>query len=98
MILGYIFWMRTTKSYGYDNILTVAVNQHLDKKLEEVVLILIIQNFYYKDELSDLQRMIEYLKFKQMLYSTSLNEVLSVIEGAIDGEIVKKQENEEDEG
>jgi hypothetical protein len=29
--------------------------------------------------------MIEYLKFKMMLFSTNIDEVLDVIEGAIDG-------------
>lgn len=37
MIIAYIFWMRTTKSYGYDNVLSVAVNKRLDKELEEVI-------------------------------------------------------------
>ena len=36
MIIGYIFWMRTTKSFGYDNVLSVAVGKKLGKELDEV--------------------------------------------------------------
>ena len=41
MIIGYIFWMRTTKSFGYDNVLSVAVGKKLDKELEEVNILII---------------------------------------------------------
>jgi len=34
--------------------------------------------------------MVEYLKFKGMLYSTNFDEVLNVIEGAVEGKISKQ--------
>lgn len=36
MIIAYIFWMRTTKSFSYENILTVAVERQIDRHLDEV--------------------------------------------------------------
>lgn len=56
MIIAYQFWMRTTKQYTFDNVLESAVNRKLDGKLQQI--------FNYKDELNDVQLMIEYLKFK----------------------------------
>ena len=97
MIIAYIFWMRTTKSFSYENILTVAVDRQIDRHLDEVFGFNQGQKFDYKDQLNDVSRMIEYLKFKQMIYSTNLDEVIDVIEGAIDGRQIKQQEQDEDD-
>ncbi len=47
LMIAYGFWMRTTKSYKFENVLQVAVNKNLDKKLSEVgekdVIIIILQ-------------------------------------------------------
>ncbi|CAD8122088.1 unnamed protein product [Paramecium sonneborni] len=89
MIIAYQFWMKTTKAYTFGNVLQNAVNKHLNKKLSE--------QFNYAEELNDVNRMIEYLKFKQMVYSSDIYEVISVIEGAIEEKQAKLQAQEEEE-
>lgn len=89
MIIAYQFWMKTTKAYTFGNVLQNAVNKHLDKKLSE--------SFNYTDELNDVNRMIEYLKFKQMIYSSNIYEVINVIEGAIEEKQAKLQAQEEED-
>ena len=39
LIIGYIFWMRTRKSYWYDNVINVAVSKRLNSKYKEVIII-----------------------------------------------------------
>jgi hypothetical protein len=41
LMIAYSFWMRTTKSYKFENVLDVAVNKHMDKRLNEVGIITI---------------------------------------------------------
>lgn len=41
--------------------------------------------------------MIEYLRFKQMIYSANIDEVINVIEGAIEEKQAKLQAQEEDD-
>ncbi|KAM3145462.1 hypothetical protein pb186bvf_002506 [Paramecium bursaria] len=89
LIIAYIFWMRTTKAYSFENVLKVAISKHIDDQLE--------QKFHYKDELNDVQLMIEYLNFKSMIFSSNIQDILNVIEGAIEEKQARLQEEEVDD-